>query len=292
MKIASILIAHNVASWVGQALDSVIRQSRPADQLIVVENGSTDGTLAVLEDAIRSNDSGAAITLASGPALGAGGARNHGAEIALGSGAEVLAFLDGDDWWDPGYLRHVSRALMSNQQRRAAFGTTVVRSESGRPRRLKVRWRRDYDYKALCRSRSPMVTGSALLVRAAEFDRVGGFDSRIRSGEDWELLLRLTREAGTVGRSLRGLVNYRKRPGAITRDAQASLAGQQFVERLHPGARRAKHWWWLLNQALVSGDAELIWEVRDRFPRIHPGDLLSPQFLKHVLVLLRHSRSR
>lgn len=292
MKIGVVVIARDVEPWIGRALRSVGDQTRPADRIVVVENGSTDGTRDAIQATLRSIGRSLPVTSLSEPPLGANGARNLGTERALRRDLDALAFLDGDDWWEPRFLELVSRALSASARRAAAFGWVTVRSEDGSRLGARMRPRRDYDYDTLCRIRSPMVTMSALMIRSRDLIRAGGLMPDLPSAQDWEVCLRLTRSGKSLGCARRRLVNYRKRRGQVTRNAAAMLLGQLEVERRHPATRRGKHWWWLLNLALRSEDARLVARVRAGFPALRPVDLLSPQFVKHLGLRLRSRAER
>ena len=284
MKIAAVVIAHDVVDWVREAIESALGQSRRPDLVVIVENGSRDGTAEEIRRALRDLQppDGLVRTLHE-ERLGPSGARNLGAEVAIEEGAEALGFLDGDDWWSPGFLEATERVLRADPVAPAVFAWTVVRGEAGRFRGLRARARGGYDYSDLCWFKSPMVTASALTVRADAFIRSGGFRQDISLGEDWELLLRLTREGGSVRCARRFAVNYRKRPRSLTSDASGSKVGLEAIEAAHPAARHAKHWWWPLNQALQAGDWALVDEIVERRPAIGPKDLLSPQFIVYLV---------
>jgi hypothetical protein len=101
-----IVPTYNRAGLVGRAVESVLRQTHAGDEVIVVDDGSTDDTPRVLEEF------GSRITVLRTPRGGAGRARNLGIERARG---ELIAFLDSDDEWLPRKL-DVQRALMAHRQ--------------------------------------------------------------------------------------------------------------------------------------------------------------------------------
>lgn len=96
MIISAVIPAFNAEQYIGRAIDSALAQSRPVDEIIVVDDGSTDGTAAVIAhygDKVRyfyQDNAGASV------------ARNTGIEAAQG---DWIAFLDGDDEWLPGKIR-------------------------------------------------------------------------------------------------------------------------------------------------------------------------------------------
>ncbi len=101
--------------YIGEALDSVLAQVGADDEVIVIDDGSTDGTPEVLAgygDRIR--------VLTQGP-LGLSTARNRGLEASAG---DLLAFLDSDDRWRPGGLDTLLGALAEHPEVDAVLGRT------------------------------------------------------------------------------------------------------------------------------------------------------------------------
>lgn len=101
MRISVVVLVYNLEAYVAEALDSVLSQTRPADEIIVVDDCSTDGSASVLERYAGSvrilrlpQNSGALLT-----AL-------HGIKAANG---DVICMLDGDDYWETNKLSSVER---------------------------------------------------------------------------------------------------------------------------------------------------------------------------------------
>lgn len=105
MKISAIIPAYNAENTIVRAIQSVLNQTRPADEIIVVDDGSTDQTA----DAVRSF--GNKIILICQDNAGVSVARNTGIEAACG---DWIAFLDCDDEWLPEKLRLQSEHLSRN----------------------------------------------------------------------------------------------------------------------------------------------------------------------------------
>ena len=91
-KVSVIIPNYNYAQYVGEAVESVMNQSYKNIEIIVVNNGSTDNSLEVLEKYSKK------ILLINQENLGQSGARKTGLERASG---DYIAFLDADDKWDP-----------------------------------------------------------------------------------------------------------------------------------------------------------------------------------------------
>jgi glycosyltransferase involved in cell wall biosynthesis len=101
-RISAVIPTWNRARLLERALRSVLAQTRPPDEIVVVDDGSTDGTEAVVARF------GPAVRFVRQRNAGAGAARNRGVETATGT---FVAFLDSDDVWAPGHLAGIDRAI-------------------------------------------------------------------------------------------------------------------------------------------------------------------------------------
>jgi glycosyltransferase involved in cell wall biosynthesis len=113
--VSVVLPTHNRAPWVGRAVESVLAQSHRPTELIVVDDGSTDETAAVLKRF------GPRITVLTQPRSGAYAARNLGVRHASG---ELVAFIDSDDAWYPDRLA-AQLPLMDRAEVGLVFGDAV-----------------------------------------------------------------------------------------------------------------------------------------------------------------------
>ena len=111
-NISVVIPAYNARSYVRDAVSSALEQDLPPTEVIVVDDGSSDGTEALFDGALPT------VKYVRQENAGVSAARNHGARIATG---KWLAFLDADDLWDPAKLSSCIRALMENPEARWAF---------------------------------------------------------------------------------------------------------------------------------------------------------------------------
>jgi glycosyltransferase involved in cell wall biosynthesis len=173
MQVDVVIPAFNAASYVGEALASVMAQGNVVARVIVVDDASTDGTAAVVRQF------GAPVELVVQPSNGgAAAARNAG--IALCT-APFVAFLDADDRWLPGKLAAQCDALLRAPT--AAFAICGVRQFAS-PELPPA------EQAELSGSNAAEAEGwlpSALLVRRGALDTIGMFDRTVGSGEaiDW-----------------------------------------------------------------------------------------------------------
>jgi glycosyltransferase involved in cell wall biosynthesis len=170
--------AFDAVRYLDEAIESVLAQTRPPLELIVVDDGSTDDTAAVAASygpPVRVVASGQRVR-------NIGGARNVGVGVSLG---EVLAFLDADDYWESQWLELGLEALRAEAAPDLVFGRVVEfvspDLESAAAARLRP----------LAGDRPGYVAGATLVPREC-FERIGPFDAAHFGGEysDWFLRAR------------------------------------------------------------------------------------------------------
>lgn len=187
--IAVVIPAYNRAETIGRALESVRSQRRPPDEIIVVDDGSTD----VTADRARHGDGVRIVGL---PRSGVSAARNAGVEA---SSADFVAFLDSDDRWDAGHLSRTAAAI-----RETGGGASLYFSDMDLRRTPAIGslWAlcgfaidgpyalRERDKDWLFMSRQPMMI-PASVVRRDSYLSVGGSEPRLTRRSDTHLIFKL-----------------------------------------------------------------------------------------------------
>ena len=150
--------------YVAEAIASVRAQGTDALELIVVDDGSSDGTA----DIVRALPGVRYLHQENG---GIAAARNRGVEVAQG---EYVAFLDSDDLWCPGALTARHALLEARPDAHMAFGGVEIFFDGAPTQVVRPDVQRG-------------LLASAMLIRRSDFLRVGLFDERYRAGEflDW-----------------------------------------------------------------------------------------------------------
>lgn len=168
------------AALVGRAIASVLAQKRPADEVVVVDDGSTDGTEAAVAGfpGVRYERTAP---------RGVSAARNHGLEIASG---DWIAFLDSDDEWLPEKLE-VQLSALAAEPEHLVCHTDEIWIRDGR--RVNPRRRHAKHGGWIFRHCLPLcaISPSAVVVHRSVFDRVGVFDEELPACEDYDLWLRV-----------------------------------------------------------------------------------------------------
>lgn len=191
MHVSVLIPAHNAANTLGLCLEALTRQSRPPDEVVVVDNASTDGT-AQVASGFRGRLPG--LRVVTEGRLGEAVARNRSLEEATG---DVLAFTDADcvpraDWLD--------RAVRALRQR-PDCGVVAGRVVGHQPRRLTERY---LSVTAFPTPRAPTVVEGVglppptfytanLVIRRGALERAGAFDPALVTGCDVDLCMRLLR---------------------------------------------------------------------------------------------------
>lgn len=178
---------YNKGPHIARALDSVLAQTVPPAEIIVVDDGSTDDGAS-----IASRYASRGVQLLRQSNQGVSAARNSGVGRAR---SDCVAFLDADDWWLPDHLEQV-RSLVHTHPEAALFSTAhVVQRPDGvfRPRGTLAEGSTglvDEFFLAFSRNLSLVHSSTAVVRRTALLD-VGGFPAGVRRGEDIIVWLKL-----------------------------------------------------------------------------------------------------
>jgi GT2 family glycosyltransferase len=190
--VSAILPTFNRSAMVCECLDSLLGQTRRLDQIIVVNDGSTDGTRDVLAKY------GASITVIEQANAGKARALNAGLERCT---EDYVWICDDDDIADARGTEHLARALDADGGLSFVYGTfqRFFDGKAGREFAPPSYWTRAEEDSVLINVLEECFTFQfAQLVRRAAFERVGGFQENLIRSQDYEMFIRLARS----GRSL------------------------------------------------------------------------------------------
>jgi glycosyltransferase involved in cell wall biosynthesis len=263
-KVTVIIPLYNGAWCIERALHSVLRQTRAADEIVVVDDGSSDDGLS-LARRIAGDDP--RFVFLSQKNAGQSAARNAAARAAKGT---LLAFLDQDDWWYPDHLEKLEGPFLiprydplgwsySDLDEFDAEGRLVTRRmlsqmAAGHPKRSL----------AQCLRENMFVVPSATLLNRDAFHAVGGFDGQLTGYEDDDLFLRMFR-AGFGNEFLpEALTAWRIHGGSSSYSPRMLRSARVYALKLlrdYPDDKKLRRW--------------------------YSRDLIAPRFIKTALGSLR-----
>ena len=192
MPLVSVVIpVYNGERFLRESLESVFAQTYQDYEIVCVDDGSKDASLAIL------NEYRDRIKVVQQANMGQAEARNAGAKTGIG---KYLAFLDQDDRWYPKKLERQVAILEANPEAIMIHCDKDWIDDAGNvTQRSVVSATRRSVQKGLTMKRlvgwDPCIYPSTMLIRRVAFDRVGGFDPELGGyGEDIDLMLRLRQE--------------------------------------------------------------------------------------------------
>ncbi len=186
-----VIPAHNAAATLRRALCSVFSQLPRPREVIVIDDGSVDGTDAI------AREFASVIVLTNRVAVGAAAARNRGIMEASG---KLVAFLDADDEWLPGKLERQCAMLPVDLDFAFSHTKCLLRRE-GVPGEMYVNAGREVPHGALAWKallRNPAVATPSVVTPRGLLTAVGGFRADMVTGEDQDLWIRLARRGVVV----------------------------------------------------------------------------------------------
>jgi len=218
--VAVVIPCHNAAPWLQQTLGSVLQQTLPPAELVLVDDGSTDASVAIAQRlGVRCHRQQCA-----GPAA----ARNAGVRATT---APLVAFLDADDCFVPeklalqvAHLHHSGAAMSCTDAWVVEDGERVRRKNpANTPQRL--------DFHRLLDG-NPVIC-SSVLVRRGALEAAGGFDEDpvLIATEDYDLWLRIA-QSGAVAYLGQPLVEYRITPGQLSDDRRFARGIDRIMEKV------------------------------------------------------------
>jgi tetratricopeptide (TPR) repeat protein len=226
LRVTVIIPSYNRANYLPVAIDSILAQSYPVFEIVVVDDGSTDNTAEVVK--AYSNQ----VSFYERGHQGVSAARNYGLDMAQG---DVIAWLDADDVWEPEFLASTVPLLENDPALDGVYTGIAHIDEAGNllpqsnirtvpPQQL---------FSALLEE--DFVLTPTVVVRKCCFDQAGRFDEQFHICEDYDMWLRLAKSFTLQGVS-QPLVRVRIHSGNTLRDISALVHYRLLVVSKHFGA--------------------------------------------------------
>ena len=186
MMFSVILPLFNKAPYVAKTIQSVLSQSFDDFEFIIVDDGSTDSSFEVASHAVDGNPR---CQIVHQENSGVSSARNKGAGISKG---DYICFIDGDDWWAPGFLDRMNW-LIREYPDAGIYGTNYFYVKNGRQRICVKNAETGYiDYcKVYSEGMAMPLTSISVAIDSQVFREFGGFKKELKLGEDFDLWIRI-----------------------------------------------------------------------------------------------------
>jgi glycosyltransferase involved in cell wall biosynthesis len=179
---------YNKAPYITKAINSVINQTIPDFELIIVNDGSTDKSLQLAREI---NDDRIRII----------NQENHGVSVARNNGVQkasfdYIAFLDADDWWESNYLAEMHK-LIAKYPDAGIWAAKYFKVKYGGKTEANIGVEKEfYDgcinyFKVYAKTMWMPITSSSFIIRKHIFEQFGGFNPNLKLGEDFHLWSRI-----------------------------------------------------------------------------------------------------
>lgn len=250
--VSVIMPAYNVEPYIGEAIESVLAQTFTDLELIIVDDGATDGTARI---ARAYADRDGRVTVIHQPNAGLPAARNTAMRRAT---AEVFALLDSDDLWAPEFLDEQLAILRARPDVDIVTGNALTLGGhlDGRPTRPCPDPRPQPDLATILSDEYAVFIMSVF--RRRVFDAVGLFDEMLRTNEDFDYWLRAALAGFTFIRNERPLGYYRRRDDSLSASQVRMLRGALRVCYKHRPALFGRPELRCLDDAIQHYEGELL----------------------------------
>jgi len=220
---------YNAQAFIGDALQSILAQRYPGPlEILVVDDGSSDASVQVASafphvTVLQQRNAGPAV------------ARNLGLQRACG---DLIAFLDADDVWTPDSLCCRVEPLRADPSAGVAFGNFTIWTPTEDLAGSEMPCELPASVLGACRTGwvypeillDPIVHIIATVVRRSVIDRIGGFDTGLRTGEDYDFFIRAAQHCRFICVDA-VVARYRQHPTSITRRPQPNNNEYTVVRR-------------------------------------------------------------
>jgi glycosyltransferase involved in cell wall biosynthesis len=237
--VSVIIPCYKVTAYIAEALNSVRRQTFRDFEVIVVNDGCPD---TVNLERVLAPYSGEIVYIKQ-ENMGCANARNTGIRAAR---APILAFLDGDDVWDAGYLDFQCSILKERPDVDLVYSNAVQFGPLGDGPLIMDRFpsRCEVTLRSLLNKECQVFGG--LVARREIIARAGYYDPRLKAAEDLDMWLRVAKVGGRFAYHDKPLYRYRSRPGSLSSDKinliRAVISVLEMRERSLDLSPREREW--------------------------------------------------
>ncbi len=208
-EVSVLMAVYNGARYVCAAIDSILKQTLADFEFIVIDDGSTDSTLSIVQQAAQGDSR---LRVISRPNQGLTATLNEGLELARG---EFLARIDADDIALPGRLEDQLQFLRGHPEVVLVGSRVLLMDPDGLPIREMCTERTHQEIDQAHLHGGWPVVHPAVMMRTASVKALGGYRTQYDALEDFDLFLRLA-ETGALANLPQVLLHYRQHLGSVT----------------------------------------------------------------------------
>jgi glycosyltransferase involved in cell wall biosynthesis len=293
LTVSVIVPTYNTIAYLPAAIDSILHQTFEDFEILLINDGSTDGT-----DQWAKQITDPRIRYINQTNQGLSAARNTGIAAAQG---RYIALLDADDLWEPTKLAKQVAYLESHPEMGMVHSwVTFMDSEGASTGRIWKTQAEGWVLPQLLHRNDVAVL--SVLVRRECFEAIGVFEAKLRSLEDWDLWLRLAVQY-PIGLLREPLARYRQLPGSMSKNCevmessfkcvidrhfdQAPQSLQYLRKRSYSSAYQCLAW-----KAIQTDrpDIDLAWTYYKSALQLNPGMLLTSDGLKLFVAIQTQKR--
>lgn len=243
IKISVVVPVYNGAEYIKRTLDSIFKQTLKPFEVVMVDDGSVDESVPIIEDYFDSNKHIISRTkIIKQKNMGAGAARNIGIENATGN---WIAFLDSDDIWDSDKIYLTVRAIRENPKAMmVSHDMYVVTTGDFKSKKYAALHERYDKTKPLFSQlyRRPFLPTPCVTIKKGFLENVGMFDTTLPSCQDWDLWLKCSLWMNDVDNLViinKALFYYLIREGSISYNTKKRYeCGKEVLMRYRPALGR------------------------------------------------------
>lgn len=186
--ISVVIPLYNKAAYIYKSVDSVLQQTDSDFELIIVNDGSTDNSLEIVQQ-VKDNR----IRIIDQPNTGVSTARNIGVKAAK---YNYIALLDADDWWDSHYLEEMQQ-LIHKYPDAGLWAAKYYKVKNGRNIEANIGLKKDFDegyidyINVYTKTMWMPITSSSFITQKIVFEELNGYKAKLKIGEDFDLWIRI-----------------------------------------------------------------------------------------------------
>lgn len=238
-KVSIITACYNCKSFIEETITSVLGQTYPNIEYIIIDGGSTDGTVDIIKkytDKIS--------YWVSEPDNGISDAFNKGITRCTG---DIVGILNADDTYTPEAVHTAVQAFIENPGVGFVFGDAMMCDLGGTPC---FRWAGNPGYAKTIKYDMPSIPHPTVFVRRSVYLENGGFDPVYRTAMDYEFLLRITRN-GVKGHCVSEVLANMRLGGESDRNYLRAYR-EVFLISVNYGYPKSLAWWWFYYKRVKS----------------------------------------